>query len=110
MSKRPVTSNKIPLDRLFAVPPGAEDEFTYDEKPFDFDGDITDEFSGDGTLDEDATISEDGLDITLPTPEGLVLVSQVLRRAPGGQQVVDAVFEVEEVEGALKYEMQVVKV
>lgn len=43
----------------------------------------------------------------LRPPEHVVLVEQIVRQAPGGKDVVDLIFEVEDVPGASEYEVRV---
>jgi hypothetical protein len=45
----------------------------------------------------------------LPTPNALTVVEQIIRTLPDGSQVVDVVVEVDDVEGAVKYEFRIVK-
>ena len=53
---------------------------------------------------------DDQDDLALDTPEDFQIISQTLRRGPGGQQVVDIVIQVEDIAGATNYEIQVTKV
>lgn len=64
----------------------------------------------DETLDdEDSQIDEDEAGDILDVPGTYVIVSQTVRTAPDGTQVVDVVIDVEEVEGAEKYEVRITK-
>lgn len=105
MAKRSTPSDKIKIDPLFVIPEGAEDQFVYSTEGTDgiFFEDVFDSF------DEDGTEEEDGESGGLGVPESFSIVSQKLRRAPGGQQVVDVVIETDDIEGAVKYEMEVTK-
>jgi len=108
MSNRTLPAAKIPLDPLFQPPLGSEDNFihtdvvrtvqTVQQNPnaLGF---------GDGSLTPGPTESE----FYMATPEGLAVIDQKLRRAPGGQQVVDIVVQCLDVVGALEYEVQIVK-
>lgn len=111
MAKRAVATKKTLIDPLFSVPVGSEEEFVYSREGADGDifvlgGEISDEeFEDDDEFPDDDDDGEGLLDI----PEDFEVISQTLRRAPGGQQVVDVVIEAEEVVGAINYEIQVVK-
>lgn len=97
-----------PLFSLFPIPEGAEDELSYIDEPDDFSADFeTDEeveqevFYDDGHYED---VDE------LETPESFSVISQTIRRAPGGQHVIDVVIETDDVPGAVKYEIQVAKI
>lgn len=113
MAERSTPSDKILVDSMFVVPEGSEDQFVYtreesedysdaDDLSFDEFGNIDTDYFDDGYDDKDAD--------TLQVPEDFVIVSQTLRRAPGGQQVVDIVIEAEDVPRAINYEIQVTKI
>lgn len=113
MAKRSTSSDRIIIDPLFTIPEGAEDQFStsineideisLESDEFEFYGD---ENLQDGYEEGDEHENETG---ALDTPDGYTIVSQTLRRAPGGQQVVDLVIEVNDVAGATNYEVQVTK-
>jgi hypothetical protein len=64
----------------------------------------------DDTLnDDDSLLDEDSDDEELAVPGTYVIVSQTVRTAPDGTQVVDVVIDVEEVDGAEKYEVRITK-
>jgi hypothetical protein len=116
MAKRALANKKTLVDPLFSPPPGSEDEFVFSREGtdgeiiaigdgFSDDGDFIDEF--DDEFDEGYPDDDD--EFTLDVPQDFEVISQILRRAPGGQQVVDVVIEAEEIEGATNYEIQVVK-
>ena len=111
MTKRAVAHKKTLVDPVFSLLPGSEDEFVYSRENADgellLDGiepeeDEDDEFDD---FDDDSIDSE----FELETPEDFEVITQTIRRAPTGHQVVDVVIEAEEVEGAADYEIQVVK-
>jgi hypothetical protein len=117
MAKRALAPKKTLIDPLFVFPPGSEDEFVHSREGTDGDvyilgEDISEEsFTDDGDSDDDW--DDDGVpdDLAmLETPEDFQVIEQILRRGPGGQQVVDIVIEAEEILGATNYEIQVVKV
>lgn len=115
MAKRSIATRKTLIDPLFALPPGGEEEFVFSRDTADGDiGNITDDdfYDGDDVDDDDYDDGETpDNDFALDTPEIVgILPPQILRRAPGGQQVVDIVLEVEEVLDATTYEIQVDKV
>lgn len=114
MSDR-ASRDRIILDPHFAIPPGAEDAFAYaldSIEPDEFVDDLSDIEDGasDDYLDPgDDTYYEDDATV-LDVPTNVLIVAQTLRRAPGGQAVVDVVIQVDDVIGAANYEIQVVKV
>lgn len=120
MAKRSTPSDKVILDSVFSIPEGAEDQFVHSDDEVDIDtGTEEDVFSYLDSLDlevEDEIEYETGYDDEdydeelLETPEDFVIISQTLRRGPGGQQVVDIVIEAEDVDGATHYEIQVTKI
>lgn len=119
MAKRVTSADKILLDPLFSVPEGAEEVYTKEKEQSEVDietADITsiaDEFGDDYYDDTDnGNVGDDddlGDQIILSPPENFVVFDQDLRRAPGGQMVVDVVIAVEDVPGAETYEFQVSK-
>jgi len=127
MAKRTTPSDNVSLDPIFSIPVGAEDVFAHNREPDDVSV-VTDEDNSlaaadegsfdDGSFSYDQTESDyvddgqvDDDDITLSTPTAFSIVApQVMRRAPGGLQVVDIVLEVEAIDGATNYEVQVVKI
>lgn len=75
-----------------------------EESPFD-DIDIQTE-----TIDDDESSTEDdGFDDELEVPGTFEVISQTIRTAADGSQVVDVIIDVEEVEGADKYEIRITK-
>lgn len=59
--------------------------------------------------DDDSQLDEDDAGDILGVPGTYVILSQTVRTAPDGRQVVDVVIDVEEIEGAEKYEVRVTK-
>lgn len=103
MVKRTTSSDRVILDPIFSIPDGAEDTFEYNKELDDVEfseGDVFD------YIEEDDEEEEYGL----ATPTEFSIVEQKIRRAPGGQQVVDIVLEIEDIDGATNYEVQVTKV
>jgi hypothetical protein len=118
MAKRAIANKKTLIDPIFSLPPGSEEEFAFSRD--NADGELIvvgddldeDEFTSGNDDDEDGWDDGegDGDEHILDTPEIIgVITPQTLRRAPGGQQVVDVVIEAEEVAGAINYEIQVSK-
>lgn len=62
-----------------------------------------------GLDDEDSEIDDDQIDEELDVPGSFEIISQTIRTAPDGTQVVDVVVDVEEVEGAVNYEVRITK-
>lgn len=117
MAKRSTPVSKIVIDELFNIPEGAEDQFVYPDEEVET---FAVEDSAQDVLESDYDVyyedyeyddgSGDDNGEELVSPEDFTIVSQTIRRGPGGQQVVDIVVEVEEVFGATNYEIQVVKI
>ena len=96
MDKRFTPYGKTIIDPLFAIPDGAEDEFVYAE---------------DSLIDVDeSTVILADLDDGLGIPENFKIISQTVKRTSNGTAVIDIIIEVEDVEGAVSYEMKAVKV
>lgn len=78
---------------VFRIPEGAEDEFEYT----------------DGRVAEEQFDDVDDSELTgagLATPDTFIIISQTIRRgANGKQQLVDVVFETDDIAGATKYEI-----
>lgn len=121
MANRSTPSDKVLVDPLFKVPEGAEDQFTFSREGTDEEIGVseTDEGleieiysyeEGETSLDYDDGYDDQTTGATLETPEVFAVISQTLRRAPGGQQVVDIVVETEDINGAVNYEFQVTKI
>lgn len=56
--------------------------------------------------DDDSELEEDEVGDELDVPGSFEIVSQTVKTGPDGSQVVDVVIEVEEVPGAVKYEVR----
>lgn len=107
------------VDPMFYIPEGIDedtwaytqpDEVTYDNEDFSLNEVESDEF---GDVDSDVTIIDDGdasSDDAPMTIDNLTVISQVLRRANDGSQVVDLVVEVDDIPGITKYEFRVTKI
>lgn len=59
--------------------------------------------------DEESELNEDYIEDELAVPGTFEIISQTVRTAPDGSQVIDVVIEVEEVDGAVKYEVRITK-
>lgn len=73
---------------------------TFDEPAIDDGIDIIED-----EIDDD--LNEDFSNDILDPPDSLVIVSQTVRTAPDGRQVVDVVVEVEDIPSALNYDIRV---
>lgn len=60
-------------------------------------------------IDEDSELDEEEVGDELDVPGTFEIISQTVRTGPDGSQVVDIVIDVEEVEGAVKYEVRITK-
>lgn len=102
MTSYHVKRSTIKIDPMFNIPPGMDEIEYKDEIDADSLGEaLFNELYG----NEDG----EGEDDLPPAPEVIEIVSQKLRRIKGGTDVVDVVFEVEEIEGAAEYELRWVK-
>lgn len=59
--------------------------------------------------DEGSELDEDGVGFELDVPGTFEVVSQTVRTGPDGSQVVDVVIEIEDVNGAVNYEVRMSK-
>ena len=59
--------------------------------------------------DDESELDDDYDDEELGVPGTFTIVSQTVHNAPDGSQVVDVVVEVEDVDGAVKYEVRITK-
>lgn len=73
----------------------------------DPDADI--DFQTETYIDEDSELDEEFVGDELDVPGTFEIISQTVRTGPDGSQVVDIVIDVEEVEGAVKYEVRITK-
>lgn len=76
-------------------------------------GVVVDTPDDDSNLDEveflevDEDLNEDFSNDILDPPSSMEIVSQTVRTAPDGRQVVDIIIDVEDIDGALNYEVRV---
>lgn len=99
------------LDPMFYIPDGAT-EFTYGQVK-----DVPDIFSDDeldgsdseySPYDDDLGVSDGG--DTPPTPSILGVVSQTITRTAAGNEVVDVVIEVDDIDGVTNYQFRISKI
>lgn len=108
------------VDPMFYIPEGIDedtwayredaDEITVDNEDTSLSEEASDEF---GDVDSDVTIVDEGDASEDDAPmviDNLEVISQVLRRANDGSQVVDIVVEVDDIPGITNYEFRVTKV
>lgn len=108
MTDRNGVQPKKLLDSLFRAPVGSEDNFTSGSARTIIDD--ADNSVGIDGLAGTPVSSTDEAEYFLETPDAIYIIDQRLRRAPGGQQVVDIVIDVEDIIGAAEYEVQIAKV
>lgn len=112
MANNPVQKTVKTLPNSFYIPDGVT-EFEY--------GDVDDVFvDGDTTTDENVSDLSDILvdydvsvvlpDNLIPIPENVTILSQTMRTAPGGQQVVDLIIQVDDIDGVDHFEPRATKV
>lgn len=97
------------IDLNFAIPEGLK--YTTVREP------VEDESSTDDDIDvqiesyedESSELDEEEVSGDIETPENIEIVSQTVRTAPDGRQVIDVVIEVTDVVGAINYDVRVTK-
>lgn len=67
------------------------------------------DFQTETLSDDESQLDEEEVGDELDVPGTFEIVSQTVRTGPDGAQVVDIVIDVEEVQGAVKYEVRVTK-
>lgn len=102
MASRPVSKEKVQIDPIFPIPSGAEDEFAVSRSKKIIDDTVDLVIFDDGT--------GTGGDGSPDTPSIVGVVSQKLRRGQNMQFVVDVVIQVDDVNEAEHYEIQVTKI
>lgn len=106
MSNRPVRRKIENIDPMFSIPEGV-DELVYDEELSDYNN------YAEGTSEESEIIFEDepAEDISgnPPAPRVLGIVSQTMKKLKSGDERVDVVLSVEDIDGVDKYEFRVSK-
>lgn len=107
-----VDRDKRYIDPMFYLPEGMDERvWAYRETPDETLDEEAPEEGLDGTAD--VTIIDEGDASTDDTPltvDNLEIISQVIRRAADGTQVVDIVAEVDDVPGITKYEFRITKI
>lgn len=99
------------VDPMFYIPEGV-DELVYSESSGDeseFDNTVETEFVVEDAYIDDGSDYADYSD-TPAVPEIYGVLSQTLRTTASGQQVVDLVLDVEDVDSIVKYEVRVTKI
>ena len=113
MTTTPVQRNVTPIDPMFPIPEGV-DELVYGTNsgidPARQGTGPVDSYTG-SIVDPNYFPQQEGIgQVVVPTPEIIGIVSQQVRRAPSGDNVIDVVIEVSEVVGTTKYEFRVTKI
>ena len=113
MASTPVQRKVTPIDPMFPIPEGT-DELVYGTS-----SEIDALRQGNGPVDSytgtpiDPSQTTPGQvigQVDVPVPDIVGVVSQQVRRAPSGENVIDVVVEVSEVVGAIRYEFRVTKI
>lgn len=112
MAKTPVQNGSISVDPMFFIPDGVVGMGYSPASSTAGSTDSSEETTG--VEVENADEAQEGLDYEqaldhIDTPQIISVISQTIRRGPGGNNVVDVVLEVEDVEGASSYEFRVAK-
>lgn len=102
------------IDPMFYIPEGMDDRvWAYQETPDVGEEPEDEDFSDDFDVESDFSIIDEsdseGDDAPMAV-DNLTIISQTLRRAQDGTQVVDIVAEVDDVPGATKYEFRITKI
>lgn len=63
--------------------------------------------SADFAFDDAFSSDEEGFEDELEVPGSIEIISQTVRTAPDGRQVVDVIIDVEDVSGVLKYDIRI---
>lgn len=82
------------------------DEYLLEDAPS---SDTEIDVQSDSLFDDESELDEDNNDDELGVPASLSIVSQTVRTGPDGNQVVDIVVDVEEVFGAVNYDIRITK-
>lgn len=115
MASNPAKTNETIVDPAFYIPDGVV-EMHYDDSDVigsdngfagDDQEDVFVEFDGDIYIVDDDSIDSDEF---LEVPDNFTIISQTIRTAPGGTQVIDLVAEVDDVAGDVTYEYRITKV
>lgn len=113
MASTPVQRQVTPIDPMFPIPEGT-DELVYGTAsgidPARQGTGPVDAYTGSPIDPNFIPQPDSGGQVYVPTPEIIGIVSQQVRRAPSGENVIDVVVEVSDVVGATKYEFRVTKV
>lgn len=113
MATTPVQRQVTPIDPMFPIPEGT-DELVYGTNsgidPSRQQTGPVDSYTG-SPIDPNYIPQPDtDGQVFVPTPDIIGIVSQQVRRAPSGENVIDVVLEVSDVVGATKYEFRVTKI
>lgn len=111
MASTPVQRKVTPIDPMFPIPAGTDELVYATTSALDsmrLDGPV-DSYTGNPIDPNQSQLPVMG-QIDVPTPSIIGVVSQQVRRAPSGENVIDVVLEVSEVVGAIKYEFRVTKI
>lgn len=112
MSNNPVRRNIDVISPLFDIPDGV-DEFVYDETSS---GELTlseDSFSGsegdEYDFSGDVFVTDDDINYSNapPTPAINGVIEEIVHTGPTGNQVIDVIIDVQDIEGAINYEFRV---
>lgn len=97
------------FDPNLDIPDGLKNarEITNRDGVADPDADLNIQF--DTAYDEDSELDEDFIGEELGVPNSFKIVSQTVRTGMNGSHVVDVVIEVEDVDGAVNYDVRVTK-
>lgn len=108
MSKRTSPNDKILVDQVFSIPKGAEDSMVRNLTVIALP--VPTDAPGVGvSVGPPIEVTTDS-PFYLQSPDTFSVIDQRLRRAPGGQMLVDIVLQTEDIIGANEYEVQLVKV
>lgn len=97
------------IDQNFAIPDGLKD--TFESNP------VVDEYATDSDIDiqfetlqdESSELDSEQISGDVEPPETIEIITQEVRTAPDGRQVIDIIIEVEDVPGAVKYDVRITK-
>lgn len=109
MPKRTISQQIEQLDPMFYIPEGAT-EFDYIDRLPATDEEVAD-FAASDESEIDFSEFDDAIDTDVPfTPQITSIVSQTVHKTAAGNEVVDVVIEVDDIDGVTSYEFRVTKV
>jgi hypothetical protein len=109
----PNSNDPILFDPRLTLPEGLKDaEYLVDKTLPDVPRiDFTDEQNSEASAEDEFEVNggDDTTDLYLDVPSYMTIVEQIVRTAPDGTQVVDVVVDIEDINGAIRYDVRITK-